>query len=269
MDRWRLILDVPLSGAENMAADEAILRASEEDPAVQPTLRIYGWNEPTISLGYLQKAAPMLSFGLPVVRRLTGGRAVLHDMEVTYSIIAPSGNPNFAGGINGAYSAISRCIIGALTEAGIEASFSKGTPKGGEKDACFHSPSRYEVLLGGRKLVGSSQRRFRNTFLQHGSIIFSVNKRLNEKVFGADILKRMSSISEFGDVDMNSFKRSLVDNFGRGLNASFEEGALSGAEERFRGRLLEEKYLTPEWNLHGTNGDTVKDAAAELAEVVP
>lgn len=249
MEKWRLILDPKRSGAENMAVDEAILSEFDSGATTTPTLRLYGWEVPTISIGYLQHSAPLKGYGLPVVRRITGGRAVLHDNEITYSVVASIEHPLFAKGILEAYSAISNCIIAALKEVGIEADLSKGTArqKGSERDACFHTPSRYEVLVGGRKLVGSSQRRFKKAFLQHGSIICGLDKELNSRIFGDDVIKRMAWIEDFVSIGMEDFREILIQKFSEGFGAEFSCLPLSEAEDRFSARLIEEKYNKTEW----------------------
>ena len=128
---FRLILDPPKSGAENMAIDEALLRNMEEGvlsgaPELS-ILRVYSWSEPTLSIGYMQKAGAFKDVGdLPIVRRITGGRAVLHDSELTYSLICPSTNPIFAQGIEGAYRLVSTAIVESLKGFGIDATFQKG-----------------------------------------------------------------------------------------------------------------------------------------------
>lgn len=249
MREFRLILDGPLPGAENMAVDEALLRAFEAGISATPTLRLYGWSEPTISAGYLQNVAPFLGLGLPVVRRATGGRAVLHQFEATYSVVAPSGEPPFEGGILEAYSVISRCIVAALRHFGIEAEFSKGSGAAGRHaEACFFSPSRFEVLVGGRKLVGSSQRRYKKAFLQHGSIIFSLDTELNKKVFGEEVLSRMCSVGEFKDISPEEFRPALINGFEKGLGAALVPGALGQRENYLKASLLSAKYSKGEWN---------------------
>jgi len=249
MQTWRLIIDQDGPGDENMARDESLLRAADLRTKV-PTLRLYGWRSPAISVGYIQNPSKVLPFGLPVVRRITGGRAVIHDMELTYSITAPTGREPFAEGINGAYSAISVCIINALKDIGVDAAFSRGhrSGKGAEKDACFHSPSRYEVLVNGKKLVGSSQRRLKNAFLQHGSIIFGVNRALHERIFGEGIVERMSWIGAHSGVAREAFRDILVKRFAEGFMADFKEAALDDDEENLKDELLKAKYLTEEWN---------------------
>lgn len=253
MARWRLITDPGLKGAENMAVDEAVLRAADSAPGAAPTLRVYGWSEPTVSIGYLQKAAPFLSCGLPVVRRITGGRAVLHSSELTYSIVASAGDAPFDGGITAAYSFISRCIIEALREAGIKAEFARGSAAPGGKDACFHTPSRYEVLVDGRKLVGSSQRRFKNCFLQHGSILLGVDKGMNTLVFGPDVAGRMASLSEFSSMGAEEFRSSFIRAMARGLGAEFTVSGLGEEESLIKDELERTKYSSADWNILGAD----------------
>ena len=270
--RWRLIIDPELDGRENMAVDEAIsrvmdsnkgsagvtLRRTFEESA--PTLRLYGWKEPTISIGYMQEEERFNESGLPVVRRITGGRAVLHDMEVTYSIITGSDNPLFSSGIEGAYALISGCIINALKDVSIEAGFSRGVKglKGAARDACFYTPSKHEVIIDGRKLVGSSQRRFKNAFIQHGSILFNIDHELNSIVFGHGVIERMAWVEAFKPVDKKTFRDALIKRFGEGLDASFEEGGLTGTEEDVKKDVLEGKYSS-----HGplNAGRRVEEAA--------
>lgn len=250
MEAWRLIKDNDLEGPENMARDEAILRVLEGGISSAPVLRIYGWKTPTVSLGYLQGSGPFEPSGLPIVRRITGGRAVLHDAEITYSVVAPIEHPQFREGILKTYSAISGCIIRALKVAGLSVEFSKGfSRRSSQKDACFHTPSRFEVLASGKKLVGSSQRRFKRAFLQHGSILFRIDERLNERVFGIDVIKRMVSVSEITSITRDEFSRLLVEGFASGLGADFTESGLTVHEREIKEGLLLSKYSKDEWNL--------------------
>lgn len=234
---WRLILDGDLPGHENMARDSSILKALEEGGGV-PTVRLYGWDVPTISLGYLQKEAPFLGFNMPVVRRITGGRAVVHSSEVTYSVTGLVGHPLFAGGIMDAYSVISRCIIAALKDAGVDAAYSPGTIGRERNEACFHSPSRYEVLINGRKLVGSAQRRLKRAFLQHGSILMSTDEELNARVFGKSLSGKMAGISEFSAVSREQLRKYIAKRFAEGLGARFFESPLTAREEELKESVL-------------------------------
>ncbi|HEY4706947.1 MAG TPA: biotin/lipoate A/B protein ligase family protein [Thermodesulfobacteriota bacterium] len=227
---WRLILDGDLPGQINMARDTAVLKALDEGRGV-PTLRLYGWERPTISIGHAQDAAPFLESGLPVVRRTTGGRAVVHWREVTYSVTGLCDDPLFSGGILGAYSVISGCITAALKDAGVDAALFRGSAGAGKSAACFQTPSRFEVLADGRKLVGSAQRRFRKAFLQHGSILMSSEPELNEAVFGRKLTSQMASVGEFSGVSVQGLRGLLVKSFSEGLGAAFVLTGLREGEE--------------------------------------
>lgn len=228
---WRLILDGDLPGHENMARDSSILASLEAGRGV-PTVRVYGWSSPAISIGYLQDAAPFIGHGLPVVRRVTGGRAVVHSSEVTYSVTGLIDDPLFSGGVMAAYSVISSCIIAALKDCGVEADYSRGSAKDRRSEACFHSPSRYEVLIEGRKLVGSAQRRLRRAFIQHGSILMGLDEQINERVFGCALKARMASVAEFSTITRGELTEALIRRFAEGLGAQFAVSGLSGEEAR-------------------------------------
>lgn len=225
------MLDGALAGHENMARDSSILAALEEGSGT-PTLRVYGWDAPTISIGYLQGPGPFMGLGLPVVRRITGGRAVVHSSELTYSVTGLINDPLFSGGIMAAYSVISRCIIAALKDAGLDASYSRGSAAGDRNEACFHSPSRYEVLIDGRKLVGSAQRRLKRAFIQHGSILMGTDAELNCRVFGKALSMKMAGVSEFSCITHERLSELLVEKFAQGLGATFKASGLTADEMR-------------------------------------
>ena len=176
---WRLIDSGPGPGAWNLALDEAIFDAVRERRS-PPTLRLYGWEAPTLSLGYAQDAARDLDHaacaaaGIAVVRRATGGRAVLHDREVTYSVAVPAGTTPFGAGLDAAYRAVAAGLLAGLRLLGVDASLApagRGRASGPRHPGCFAAASRHEILADGRKLVGSAQRRSGGAFLQHGSIL--------------------------------------------------------------------------------------------------
>jgi lipoate-protein ligase A len=252
LETWRLIIDPALDGPENMAVDEAILAGARIGAAAAPTLRFYGWATPTISVGYLQDAAPFTSFGLPVVRRITGGRAVLHDMELTYSVAASRGSAVFSGGIASAYAMISKAIIAALADVGIDANFSATdrSLKRHKSGACFHSPSRYEILAGGRKLVGSSQRRYKDAFLQHGSILYDLDAGLNERVFGEELMDRVTCIKALNRVKIEELREAITLRMAESFNAAFSVQPLTPSERSLCEELVAEKYSSRGWNLY-------------------
>ncbi len=252
-------MNPPGDGAENMAIDEAMVRACESGGA-PPTLRLYEWKVPTLSIGYMQDATPFLGYPIPVVRRITGGRAVLHHAEITYSIVCGTGTRLFSYTISGVYRAVSACIVKALQDMGIRAGLSRGrSADSGSREACFDAPSRYEITVGGKKLVGSAQRRFRGALLQHGSILLDIDRDVVRDIFGDGLLKRMTSLSDISihrhwAVDKEAFKEALIQRISEGLGVSFVKAGLSEAEMYIRGRLLEEKYSKQEWNILRSTG---------------
>lgn len=174
---WRYIPFSIHTGAENMAIDEAIMLNMAQETNPQPVLRFYGWKPPTLSLGYAQRYAKevleeaCVQAGVDVVRRPTGGRAVLHQYELTYSVIAPEEDDQVSGTIIESYLKISRALLKGFQALGITAEMAarSGVSKG-ISAACFDAPSWYELVVGGKKLVGSAQVRKEGILLQHGSI---------------------------------------------------------------------------------------------------
>lgn len=183
MPDWRLILGDgggdglrAVAGVRNMAVDHALLESVEAGG--QPVLRLYRWTPACLSLGRNQHAAGLYdaghlrSAGVDVVRRPTGGLAVLHDRELTYGVVAPLA---LLGGPRAAYHAINLSLVDGLRRLGVPAGTAGGgrvrDPRGDAAEPCFHVPARGEVVAQGRKLVGSAQRCEHRTLLQHGSIL--------------------------------------------------------------------------------------------------
>lgn len=175
--RW--IADPPADGPTNMARDEILLElvGAGQSP---PTLRFYRWSPATISLGYFQTFEDFESLAPPagklaVVRRQTGGGAILHDLELTYSLTLPLGHPLLADGTaNVLYDHVHQAFARLLTQFGV--SIESGPVGGGGCSHrgpffCFARHSCFDLLVGGRKLMGSAQRRTRSAVLQHGSLI--------------------------------------------------------------------------------------------------
>lgn len=263
MESWRFIDSGHSSGYVNMAIDEVLLRSVEDGGA--PVLRLYSWSVPTISIGYNQRPTAFALSGVPVVRRLTGGRGVLHDAELTYSVVCPESSPLFSRGINGAYEAVSLAIKDALGRVGISTELS--TKELGkverEKDSCFHSVSRSELMIDGRKIVGSAQRRFKGALLQHGSIMFSVDTGLFKSIFsGVDPLGKgaMATIEEFSDISVEELKASLHDSFESCLGVNFTSSKLGETELAVKSVLVREKYSTTEWNFNACRDDSETNA---------
>jgi lipoyl(octanoyl) transferase len=175
--RWRLIVDTDgRTGAENMALDEAIMEAvaAEDSP---PTLRFYQWAPPCLSLGKRQPLdgvdlVACCAAGVDVVRRATGGWAILHTDELTYSVALRPDDPRVSGAILDTYRTLSQGLIAGLRVMGADAEMNPVIPGGAQNTsaACFEVPSAYEITLGGRKLIGSAQTRPAGKVLQHGSL---------------------------------------------------------------------------------------------------
>jgi lipoate-protein ligase A len=171
--RWHFHLDGPADGVSNMAMDEALMsRAAQTGEAV---FRVYGWASPTLSLGRNQRARGCYDavvareMGVGFVRRPTGGRALLHDHEVTYSVTMPMSD---AGEAAAAYDFINDVLLGALNRMGVPAERASGgnsMPPG--LRPCFDVPAEREIVVSGRKLVGSAQWRRGGALLQHGSVL--------------------------------------------------------------------------------------------------
>lgn len=175
---WRLLNTGLNDGATNMAIDEAILMAVAAGMS-PPTLRFYGWQPPCVSVGYAQPLRDEIDLeacrrlGYTWVRRPTGGRAILHIDELTYSVVAPLQEPRVAGDILTSYRRLSQGLIAGLGLLGCDAVQADRDVDGHSSDlsaACFDVPSPYEVMARGRKLVGSAQARRRRTVLQHGTL---------------------------------------------------------------------------------------------------
>ncbi|MBC8285183.1 MAG: lipoate--protein ligase family protein, partial [Nitrospinae bacterium] len=172
-----------------MITDRAILLACNEGQ-VPATLRLYGWKRPTLSIGYSQDISKYIDLesckknNIPVVRRFTGGRALLHQYELTYSVIAPIPHPAFPGSLRGAFERISRAILESLEMGGIEAAQVAArkdrtrNTESGRSPACFSVANHCEITVQGKKLVGSAQRRLRSAFLQHGSVLLDTDPHL-------------------------------------------------------------------------------------------
>jgi len=177
-DAWRLLVDAPAGGAWNMAVDEMLLDRVATG-AVAPTLRFYQWMPPCLSLGYFQPIDVVdvdgcQALGVDVVRRPTGGRAILHDRELTYSMALPASVLGHDGGVLPSYYRLSLALQDGLRRLGVPATLAPEATASGPTahgPVCFDRPSAHEILLEGRKLVGSAQMRRGGGILQHGSIL--------------------------------------------------------------------------------------------------
>src|SRR5512139_2951172 len=180
MTLWRLLITPPTHGAWNMAADEAVLEHIGCGASL-PTLRLYAWAPACLSLGHAQPFADVDSArlqerGWEVVRRLTGGRAILHTDELTYSVTGPAEEPVLAGGVLESYNRLAQALLLAVKNLGMPVEMKDAQRAGQAGSAtnanpvCFEVPSSYEITVAGKKLIGSAQARKKEGVLQHGSL---------------------------------------------------------------------------------------------------
>lgn len=268
-ETWRLIRSGHLSGAQNMAVDEAVmLHVAAGGP---PTLRLYGWEPAAVSVGYFQDVekevdeAACRSLGIDVVRRLTGGRAVLHDVEVTYSLVLPETHSLLPPGIVESYRAISNGLMIGLESLGLDARMTipRRRPRAQAdpaSPACFDAPSWYEVTVQGKKVIGSAQVRRYEALLQHGSIPLELDA---EKLFTvlqfpdeaarerakAIFVRKATSIRTAlrKPISFLEVCDSLLAGFTEALPVRFEEGELTAWEVREAERLAATRYATSQW----------------------
>ena len=237
----------------NMARDEAMLLELEEGRGM-PTLRLYGWSQQCLTIGYMQDASRFATGGLPVIRRPTGGRAVLHWQELTYSVVAPIEEEPFCKGLSQTYYSINTIIADALRGLGVDAELSSRSPRADgyrQRASCFHRAWRHEIVLGGRKLSGGAQRRLKRAFLQHGSILLDVDDDGVRRLFGEDAPSTMAALKDFAPVDEGELSLAIAESMERGLQIGLEPLGLTDSELEWEQRLLDGKYRSELWNLKG------------------
>lgn len=227
---WRLLVTGPRPGRWNMACDAELLAAVGAGGS-PPTLRLFGWDPPAVSLGAHQPdpdpaaLAALAARGATWIRRPTGGRAVYHGPpaeELTYAVVAPLGRPPLDGGLREVHRRIHRAVARGLARLGIEASLAAGdggrAPSPGARLACFAVAAPDEVVAGGRKLVGSAQRRSRRAVLQHGSLPLAGDDSPLEAAWPGSVASGASTTASAA-----AGRRVGFDEAARALAAGFEE----------------------------------------------
>lgn len=238
----RVLNDPACPGIVNMARDEALLTLVGQGSS-PPTIRLYEWSVPTISLGYFQRYADYESFPppageLPVVRRLTGGGAIVHDRELTYSLTVSTQHALTAGNPNGLYELVHDALIECLNQSGLEAHRNGSTDGSGPTKGpflCFARRHQLDVLIGVEKVAGSAQRRKRDAILQHGSII--VERRFEQQPAAA----LMSA-----GIDVAALRSGLPAALAKSARMDLKDGEW-GEDELAFARQLESKYTGAEW----------------------
>ena len=245
VDQGRLIIDCPTDGLNNMAIDEAMLTSAGQ---AGPTMRFYRWSEPTISLGHFQKFAEAQQLDPPfnrlaVVRRITGGGAILHDAELTYSLVL-SANHRLVDkrGPQTLYLAVHRALIAVLSSFGLSAQLREGARPASQQKGpffCFERANRSDVMVSGRKISGSAQRHTLKALLQHGSLML-------DNPLGQPGLTTLAEHKLSRPVDADTLARAWADELAKTLELNFVQGKLSEAETALA-EQLRTKYASDEW----------------------
>ncbi|MFN8529474.1 MAG: biotin/lipoate A/B protein ligase family protein [Anaerolineae bacterium] len=269
MRQWRLIDDKHTAGGRNMAVDEAIMRAVGAG-LQPPTLRLYGWEPPCLSLGYGQHwrevdREALHTRGWGLVRRPTGGRAILHIDELTYSLSLPIDHPLARGSVIDSYRAISAALVATLRRLGAAPNAdaqSKADSSAAPTPVCFDTPSHYEITVKGRKLIGSAQTRRAGGLLQHGTLplIGDIGRICDVLTFAnEDERSRMRGMVRAQAITLEealgyslSWTRAaeaMVQAFAETFEIVLVPSALSAEEIESAARLEANLYKNDEWTL--------------------
>lgn len=273
MEKWLYVNSGPRSASYNMALDEALLNWHSEG-LIPPVIRFYEWAPATLSIGYFQRVARDIDFdavranGLGFVRRPTGGRAVLHDQEITYSVIVSESHPKMPATVTEAYRVISEGLLEGFIALGLEAYFS--VPDTEEKRAdlkkpksavCFDAPSWYELVVAGKKVAGSAQTRQKGVILQHGAILLALDEEKLLSVFKFDseeqkermrtkLPEKAVAINRLTEreISVTACKEAFTRGFEKALQIELVPYELTEEQIAYVETLEKEKYANDEWN---------------------
>ena len=287
MTHWSFIDSGVAHGAYNMAVDEVLLDECANRGGA-PCLRLFGWNPPTVSLGFGQDLERELDvkkcreMGVDIVRRPTGGRAVLHWGELTYSVVCAADEVGVD--VGEVYHAIGCCLVRGLRLVGAEAVLERAGARRTERQAtdtskpCFASISRWEVKCGGRKLIGSAQRRLKSAVLQHGSLLLDPShEKLLELMPAGDRVVRERYLSELqlGSTHLSAcleswsladLKHRLLEGFRQVLSVEIEERDLDRSQLERAAALVDAKYGNPVWTFEGKRNRSATPSTEELVD---
>lgn len=270
-ETWNFINSGSHDPFYNMAMDEALLNFVSRGK-IDPVIRFYTWDPATLSIGYFQRLKKEIDIekvkekGYGLVRRQTGGRGVLHDKELTYSVIVPESHPNMPKTVTEAYRVISQGLLEGFKVLGFDAYFA--VPKSKEEreklkqprsSVCFDAPSWYELVVEGRKIAGSAQTRQKGVILQHGSILkdIDIDDLFDMFIFKNDCLKdkmkqafvdKAVAINDISDktISIEEMEVAFEKGFQKGLNINFKPLELT-KEQQAEVKELAEKYKSEEW----------------------
>lgn len=264
-DTWRFIDTGSCSAAYNMALDEAIAVFVGKEIA-PPTLRLYGWNIPSVSIGCFQKISDVdigycTEKNITVVRRPTGGRAILHGNEITYSFCVKTTSGLFSKGLLDSYKKISAALGLALSRIGISPKLKllretqRPSPSihHSRSPLCFQSISYGEISIGSKKIIGSAQKRWTDGLLQQGSIPLIIDKNALSKIFRhsymQDIGESFTGLKEiFPELNTDKLKDAIRSSFEETFSTKFTISSPSKEEISLAQNLEARKYLSHQWN---------------------
>lgn len=249
-ETWRLLLTGFNSAAENMAIDHAILTAHSKN-IVTPTVRFYGWNPSAISIGYFQQLTEEVNLdacsnhGVDYVRRITGGGAVFHEHELTYSLVISEDHPTISKNILESYSTICGAVIKGLSHLNIESTY---------------APIN-DILVNGKKISGNAQTRKYQTVLQHGTILMDVdvekmftllkvpNEKIKDKMI-SDVKQRVTSIKhqKNNSYSFNDVTLAMKKGFEEAFDVNLIQGVLTKDEEQFTQQYISAIFGSDNWN---------------------
>ena len=268
---WNFINTGSKNPYYNMAMDEALLNFVSRGE-IDPVIRFYTWNPATLSIGYFQRLQKEIDIdkvkekGYGLVRRQTGGRGVLHDKELTYSVIVPESHPNMPSTVTEAYKIISQGLLEGFKNLGFETSFAiprskeeRDKLKQPRSSVCFDAPSWYELVVEGRKIAGSAQTRQKGVILQHGSILQDIdiddlfdmfkfkNERLKAKM-KENFVQKAVAINDISNqhITLNEMENAFEAGFKKGLNIDFKPLELT-EKQLEEVQELEDKYRSEAW----------------------
>ena len=269
LKHWRLLDTGPANGAWNMAVDEAMLEAGVAGLLV-PTLRFYAWQPPGVSLGYFQALDSAIGVeeiarrGFGLVRRPSGGRAILHKDELTYSVTVPDTGVADGKSVMGSYRSISRGIEAGLGLLGLGAHLAERRGEArmkaqGLPTVCFAKAAKCDMTVQGRKIVGSAQTRRRGIIMQHGSVPLHIDPEEHLAVMPGDGVdeaskaKLMAAACGVADalgrpVTYDELAAALAQGFAERLGIILQPGELTDWELAKARELYETKYTTDDWN---------------------
>ena len=255
----RLLMMGASDGPTNMGVDEALARLCRD----HPVLRLYGWDGSALSIGYFQRAgeidlAACRKSSIRLVRRPTGGRAVLHQQDVTYSVVLPLRRPWTECSIPESYRRINACLQRGLGRLGLLASVTSGPAHAPYPPSpfCFSAVARHELLVDGKKVVGSAQRRFPTALLQQGAILLDFDPssllallRPDQREAAAGSLAAIGSLREAlgSRPDRQDVAAAIREGFSREMGMEFAEGALEPEELKLAGHLAASRYGSEDW----------------------